>query len=143
MVEPVGQTTFAEGFDETSFLLAGVALLLVLLAAQILWAQYNRKRGARSRDSGPVHRGEETEGGPEMGEGMEAKRVPAGDGEEGRGFGDVDSEEYEFEGEAVRCPECARPTEAEYRFCRHCASDTGKSYVGGGNDDGSSRSGMF
>jgi len=39
MVEPVGQTTFAEGFDETSFLLAGVALLLVLLAAQILWAQ--------------------------------------------------------------------------------------------------------
>jgi len=43
----------------------------------------------------------------------------------------------------VICPECSQPTEAEYRYCRHCAEDTGKSYVGSGGDDGSSRSGML
>jgi rubredoxin len=43
----------------------------------------------------------------------------------------------------VICPECSEPTEAEYRYCRHCAGDTGKSYVGSRGDDGSKGSGML
>ena len=41
------------------------------------------------------------------------------------------------------CPECEEPTEAEYRYCRHCVEDTGRSYVGSGGDGESSRSGML
>ena len=47
------------------------------------------------------------------------------------------------EDDMVLCPECSQPTEAEYRYCRHCASDTGRSYVGSRGDDGSNRSGML
>jgi len=36
-----------------------------------------------------------------------------------------------------------KPTEAEYRYCRHCVEDTGRSYAGSGGDGESSRSGMF
>ena len=43
----------------------------------------------------------------------------------------------------IRCPECGSPTESEYRFCRICASDTGKDYGGLGSSDDSSKSGMF
>jgi hypothetical protein len=43
----------------------------------------------------------------------------------------------------VVCPECSEPTEAEYRYCRHCASDTGRSYIGASGDDGSKGSGML
>lgn len=47
------------------------------------------------------------------------------------------------DGDMVICPECSEPTEAEYRYCRHCASDTGKSYVGSRGDDESKGSGML
>jgi hypothetical protein len=43
----------------------------------------------------------------------------------------------------VVCPECSQPTEAEYRYCRHCASDTGRSYVGSRGEGGSKGSGML
>lgn len=41
------------------------------------------------------------------------------------------------------CPECGRATEVEYRLCRHCVEDTGRSYVGSGGDGGSRSSGML
>lgn len=41
------------------------------------------------------------------------------------------------------CPECGNPTEAEYRYCRHCVEDTGRSYAGSRGDGESSRSGML
>jgi hypothetical protein len=41
------------------------------------------------------------------------------------------------------CPECGRPTEVEYRLCRHCVEDTGRSYAGSGGDGGSRSSGML
>ncbi|MCX2818911.1 hypothetical protein EGH25_06055 [Haladaptatus sp. F3-133] len=43
----------------------------------------------------------------------------------------------------VVCPECSQPTEAEYRYCRYCASDTGRSYIGSRGDDSSNGSGML
>ncbi|MDY7081426.1 MAG: hypothetical protein SXQ77_03230 [Halobacteria archaeon] len=43
----------------------------------------------------------------------------------------------------IICPECNNPTESEYRFCRICASDTGKGYVDMVEPDDSSQSGMF
>jgi hypothetical protein len=52
--------------------------------------------------------------------------------------------EAEASGEPmVVCPECSEPTEAEYRYCRNCASDTGRSYVGSRGDGDSNRSGML
>jgi hypothetical protein len=54
-----------------------------------------------------------------------------------------DEDEADAGEEMVVCPECSEPTEAEYRYCRHCASDTGKSYIGSKGDDGSSSSGML
>ncbi|MFP4174424.1 MAG: hypothetical protein ACLFSW_01425 [Halobacteriales archaeon] len=43
----------------------------------------------------------------------------------------------------IVCPECSQTTEAEYRYCRHCASDTGRSYIGARDDDSSKGSGML
>ncbi|MDZ7687382.1 MAG: hypothetical protein U5J64_01445 [Halobacteriales archaeon] len=43
----------------------------------------------------------------------------------------------------VPCPECSKPTEAEYRYCRHCAEDTGRSYLGSSGAGDSNRSGML
>ena len=43
----------------------------------------------------------------------------------------------------VLCPECSEPTEAEYRYCRNCAEDTGKSYIGSPGDGDSNRSGIL
>ncbi len=50
--------------------------------------------------------------------------------------------QHEDEGMII-CPSCGKPTETEYRFCRFCASDTGKGYVDLVDKDDSSRSGMF
>jgi len=55
---------------------------------------------------------------------------------------DTDTEDAE-DTRMVVCPECSQPTEAEYRYCRHCASDTGRSYVGSRGEGGSKGSGML
>jgi hypothetical protein len=94
---------------ETPFLLMGVALLAVLVVAQIVWAYRNRT--GTGAGSAPAKTEIET---------------------------DSDSD-----GEMMICPECGEPTEVEYRLCRHCAEDTGRSYVGLGGDDGSESSGML
>ncbi len=41
------------------------------------------------------------------------------------------------------CPECQKPTEADYRYCRHCVSDVGGRFVDFGDGEGGERSGMF
>jgi hypothetical protein len=43
----------------------------------------------------------------------------------------------------MTCPECGEETEVEYRLCRHCVEDTGRSYIGSGGDGGSRSSGML
>lgn len=108
-----------EALDETSFLLMGTGLLVTLLLLQILWSYRRKSRsgsGSNSGRSGSVSRTAE---------------------------GETDYEESETGEGMMLCPECGEPTEAEYRYCRHCVEDTGKSYVGSGGDGESSRSGMF
>jgi len=140
MINTVSQTAFAEGFDGASFLFVGVALLLTILAAQILWSQY-KKSSPRSRE--PLEESDSNRR-PESGADSSSTLEETEHDESQRGEPRPgDSEECEFDGEAIRCPQCSKPTEAEYRFCRHCAGDTGKSYVGERGDDGSSKSGMF
>lgn len=47
------------------------------------------------------------------------------------------------EDEMVACPECGEPTERMYRFCRNCASDTGKRYASRFGSDGSNENQLF
>lgn len=108
-----------EALDETSFLLMGTGLLVTLLLIQILWSYRRNTRsgsGSNSSRSGSVSRTAE---------------------------GETDYEEDETSDEMMLCPECGKPTEAKYRYCRHCVEDTGRSHVGSGGDGESSRSGMF
>ena len=49
----------------------------------------------------------------------------------------------ELDDEMMVCPECGESTEVEYRLCRHCVEDTGRSYAGSDGDGGSRSSGML
>lgn len=51
-------------------------------------------------------------------------------------------EQADEEGMLV-CPECAQPTEIDYRYCRHCVADVGGGFVDIGDGGGGERSGMF
>lgn len=108
-----------EALDETSFLLMGTGLLVTLLLLQILWSYRRNTRSGSGSGSDRSGSGSRT------------------------AEGDTDHEEAETTEGMMPCPECGEPTEAKYRYCRHCVEDTGRSYVGSGGDGESSRSGMF
>ncbi|MDY6776303.1 MAG: hypothetical protein SV253_09595 [Halobacteria archaeon] len=46
-------------------------------------------------------------------------------------------------GSMAPCPECDEMTEAQYRYCRNCASDTGTEYTDDPGVDGSDSSSML
>lgn len=122
-MSPTSVVAFVDSFGETSFLVVGSFLLLSLLLVQVVWAYRNGASEAQERgDTVP----DDT---PESG---------VSDAET-----QADVTEETSEDGMIICPECGQPTEAEYRYCRNCAGDTGKSYVGSSGDDGSSRSGML
>lgn len=106
--------------DEASLLLMGTGLLVSLLVLQMLWSYRKRSRSGSDAGSAPKTSGVE------------------GDHESHDDHGGAG-----VDGEVMLCPECGKPTEAEYRYCRHCVEDTGRSYAGSGGDGESSRSGMF
>ncbi len=118
---------FVGAFDETSFLLVGTGMLVALLVIQILWA-YRASSGSPTADEKRTQ--------------AESEGAETATGE-GAGSTDTTISTNTADTEMVTCPECSKPTEAEYRFCRNCAEDTGKSYVGSRGDDGSNRSGFL
>lgn len=126
-MSPTSVVAFVDSFDETSFLVVGSFLLLSLLLVQVVWAYRNgtSQAGAGRRTQKAA---DDTHDVP-----TEAFETDT----------DVRDEDVADSDDMIICPECERPTEAEYRYCRNCAGDTGKSYVGSSGDDGSNRSGML